>query len=192
MPSGYGLLNVQEIRARLDAGNHSEAFELLMSHFQNKVFRLAYAMLGNEAVAEETAQDIFIRIWKALGNYRGQSSLSTWIYSIARNTCLTSLGALATRRRTVSIEAPGIQRLAEMGAPAAPARETDLDLMFLLSELPENYRQVLTLFYMEEKSYEEVSRLLGLPMGTVKTHLHRARKQLAVAALEAKMKKGAR
>lgn len=181
----------QEIRARLNAGKHSEAFDLLMSHFQDKVFHLAYSMLGNEALAEETAQDVFIRIWKALGSYRGDSSLSTWIYSIARNTCFTAVRRFAIAR-TISIEAPGIRRIAELSAPATPARQTDLDVIFLLSELPENYRQVLMLFYMEEKSYDEVSQLLGLPMGTVKTYLHRARKQLAVAALEARMKQGTR
>jgi RNA polymerase sigma-70 factor, ECF subfamily len=180
----------EEIRARLDAGKPSEAFELLMSHFQNKVFHLAYSMLGNEALAEETCQDIFIRIWKALDSYRGQSSLSTWIYAIARNTCLTAIGVLAAKR-TVSMEAPGVQRLAEARTPALAATETGLDVPLLLAELPENYRQVITLFYMEEKSYAEVARLLDLPMGTVKTYLHRARKQLAVAALDARMKKEA-
>lgn len=181
----------QEIRARLDAGEYPEAFDLMMLHFQDKVFRLAYSMLGNQALAEETAQDVFVRIWKALGSYRGHSSLSTWIYAIARNTCLTAIGVLAAKR-TVSMEAPGVQRAAEVGFPTAPARDIDIDLMSLISELPENYRRVLTLFYMEEKSYEDVSRLLGLPMGTVKTYLHRARKQLAAAAVKARMKQGAR
>src|ERR1700730_2869146 len=111
----------EEIRARLDAGKPSEAFELLMSRFQNKVFHLAYSMIGNEALAEEVCQDIFIRIWKALASYRGQSSLSTWIYSIARNTCLTALGVLASKR-TVSMEAPGIQRLAEARSPGLTSR----------------------------------------------------------------------
>lgn len=181
----------QDIRARLDSGDYSAAFELLMTHFQDKVFRLAYSILGNEALAEEAAQDIFVRVWRALGSYRGQSSLSTWIYAIARNTCLTSLHTHATRR-TVSIESPGIQRLAELASAAAPARETRMDVESLLSELPEQYRAVLTLFYMEEKSYEDVSQMLGLPMGTVKTHLHRARKQLALAAVAARIKKGVR
>src|SRR5437660_6607788 len=118
-----------------------------MSHFQNKVFNLAYTMLNDEALAEETAQDIFIRIWKALGGYRGQSSISTWIYSIARNTCLTAIGVRASKP-TVSMDAPGIQRLAER---SRPIREFDIDLDMLLSELPENYRQVLMLFYMEDR-----------------------------------------
>ena len=159
-----------------------------MFHFQNKVFRLAYSMLRSRGLAEEVAQDIFVRIWKALGGYRGQSSVSTWIYTIARNTCLTAIGS-AGRKPTVSMEDPGVQRLAEKSTVAARPLDSGLDLDFLLSQLPENHRRVVTLFYMEEKSYEEVSHLLDLPMGTVKTYLHRARKQLATAALESRMGK---
>lgn len=177
----------QEIRAHLDAGQHSQAFELLMSHFQNKVFRLAYSMLRNRASAEETAQDIFVRIWKALAGYRGQASLSTWIYTVTRNTCLTAIGS-AGRKPTVSMEDPGVQRLAERGTVGVRRLDSSLDLELLLSQLPENHRRVITLFYMEDKSYDEVSRLLDLPMGTVKTHLHRARKQLAARVLESRMK----
>ena len=178
----------QEIRARLDAGRHSQAFELLMSHFQNKVFRLAFSMLRSRAAAEEAAQDSFVRIWKALAGYRGQSSLSTWIYAIARNTCLTALDA-ERRKPTESIENPGVQRLAERATASAPPLSRGLDLDGLLAGLPEHYRRVVTLFYMEDKSYQDVSLLLDLPMGTVKTYLHRARKQLASAALESKMGK---
>jgi len=181
----------QQIRQRLDARDFAAAFELLIPHFQNKVFRLAYSMLGNESLAEETAQDIFIRIWKALGSYRGQSSISTWIYSIARNTCLTAL-ASAIGKRTVSMHDPAVQRLAERRASTAPIRDHAPDVELLLSELPETYRSIVTLFYMEDKSYEEVSRLLGIPMGTVKSNMHRARKQLAGAVLEATIKKGTR
>jgi RNA polymerase sigma-70 factor (ECF subfamily) len=178
----------EQIRTRLHAGQRLQAFELLMSHFQNKVFRLAYSMLGNRALAEETAQDIFVRIWKALDGYRGQSSLSTWIYTIARNTCLSALSA-AGRKPTVSIEDPVQHKMAETRAATARHVDSGLDLDLLLSQLGENHRRVVMLFYLEDKSYEEVSSLLGLPMGTVKTYLHRARKQLATAVLESRMGK---
>jgi RNA polymerase sigma-70 factor (ECF subfamily) len=181
----------QEIRTRLDQQRYREAFDLLVSEYQNKVFRLAYAMLGNRALAEETAQDVFIRIWKALGGYRGQASLSTWIYSIARNTCLTARKRNAARE-ALSIEEPVVRLAAEISRAAHQAPAETLDLPFLLSQLPERYRQALTLFYMEDKSYEEVARLLDLPMGTVKTYLHRARNELAAAIMESRMAKGAR
>lgn len=172
----------EEVHARLDKQEYREAFELLMPQYQNKVFRLAYSMLGNRALAEETTQDIFVRIWKALGGYRRQSSISTWIYTIARNTCLNAIRANASRTAPFEGSTTNIPALAS----SAPT----IDWEHLLAQLPEKYRQVLVLFYMEEKSYDEVARLLDLPMGTVKTYLHRARKDLAAAVAQSKITRG--
>jgi RNA polymerase sigma-70 factor (ECF subfamily) len=181
----------QEIRTRLGQKRYREAFELLVSEYQDKVFRLAYAMLGNRALADETAQDIFVRIWKALGGYRGQASLSTWIYSIARNTCLTARKRNAARE-ALSIDEPDVRLAAEMQRAGGRSQGETLDLPFLLGQLPERHRQALILFYLEERSYEEVARLLDLPMGTVKAYLHRARKELAAAVVESRMTRGGR
>jgi RNA polymerase sigma-70 factor, ECF subfamily len=142
------------------------------------VFHLALSMLGNQHQAEDATQEIFIRIWRALPGYRGMASVSTWVYSIARNTCLTAIKS-AGARRTVSLEDPGTRAAAERRSyPAASPHAPDLPS--LVAGLPDKQRQVVMLFYMEEKSYEEVSRLLDMPVGTVKTHLHRARKELAL------------
>jgi RNA polymerase sigma-70 factor (ECF subfamily) len=168
----------EEIRAHLDRQQWTEAFDLVLRQYQTKVFHLAFSMLGNREQAEDAAQEVFIRVWRALPGYRAQASVSTWIYSIARNACLTSLKS-AGARRTVSLEDPGTRAAAERKADPS-ARPHAPDLQRLVGELPEKQRQVVTLFYMEEKSYEEVSRLLGIPLGTVKTHLHRARKELAL------------
>jgi RNA polymerase sigma-70 factor (ECF subfamily) len=178
----------QEIRACLDQKRYQEAFDRLLPEFQNKVFRLAYAMLGDAALAEDMAQEVFIRIWKALPGFRGQSALSTWIYAITRNTCLTALKRGAAKRES-SLEEPKVAREAEeAGVP--PARHGEIDVLRFLDQLPERHRQVLRLYYMEERSYEEVARLLEWPMGTVKTYLHRARKELAEAVARSKMEKG--
>ena len=178
----------QEIRACLDQKRYQEAFDRLLPEFQNKVFRLAYAMLGDAALAEDMAQEVFIRIWKALPGFRGQSALSTWIYAIARNACLTALKKGAVKRES-SLEEPNVARAAEeAGVP--PARHAEIDVLRFLDELSERHRQVLRLYYMEERSYEEVARLLEWPMGTVKTYLHRARKELAEAVARSKMEKG--
>ena len=143
-------------------------------------------MLGNRAVAEETAQDVFVRVWRSLPGFRGESSLSTWIYSIARNTCLTALHKSA-EARTESLEIPGVRRAAESIRSDAVRPDRTPDLMRLVAALPEHYRQVVLLFYMQEKSYEEVAAMLDLPLGTVKTYLHRARLQLSEATM---MKEG--
>lgn len=177
----------EEIRARIAAKRYTEAFELALEQYQHKVFRLACSMLGNRALAEETAQEIFVRVWRALPGFRGESSVSTWIFTITRNTCLTALKNESTRRTMPLGEREG-QTL------RASAREESRgpDLPHLVSQLPEKYRRVITLFYMEEKSYDEVARMLDLPIGTVKTYLHRAKKELAAAVMESKITRGER
>jgi len=164
----------EKIAALLARGSRTEAFETLLDAHQDKVFRLCYSMLGNRAQAEDAAQESFLRIWKAIDRYRGESALGTWIFSIARNVCLT---AIAKRRKIAPMED------AERGSPEPPRHERDM--LRLVAQLPDNYRQVVMLFYMEDRSYEEVARLLDLPLGTVKTYLHRARKQLATIMKEA-------
>lgn len=171
----------EKIRERLDQMRYAEAFDLLVPAYQHKVFRLAVAMLGDAALAEETAQDVFVRVWKSLRTFRGQSSPGTWIYAITRNACLSAAKANAARR-ALPVEDDAVRRAAEARLASEWSRRDGADVMALLAELPEKHRQALVLFYLEEKSYEEVSEMLGLPMGTVKTHLHRARKQLAGAA----------
>ena len=175
----------EDIRTYLDASRYREAFELLLDRYQHKAFRLAYSMLGDQASAEEMAQDTFLRIWKALPAYRGDASLSTWIYAITRNCCLTGRRELR-ERQAVSIEEPGVRAAVDSRLASKPGGRQRLpDSDMLLAQLSPQYREALRLFYLEEKSYEEVAAMLGLPLGTVKTYLHRARKQLAGSLAQA-------
>jgi RNA polymerase sigma-70 factor (ECF subfamily) len=166
----------EEITSLLASGRRTEAFEALLTAYQDKVFRLCYSMLGDRAQAEDAAQESFLRIWKSMERYRGDAALGTWIFSVTRNVSLTAISRRAARRSAPIEEA-------ERAAPQAPSKERDM--MRLVAQLPENYRAVVMLFYMEERSYEEVARMLALPVGTVKTHLHRARQQLANMVKEA-------
>lgn len=152
--------------------------------YQDKVFRLCYAMLGDRARAEEVCQEVFVRIWKALPGFRGDASVSTWIYSIARNACLTARHSRGSRPG-LSLENPSIRLEAEREWASSQKPDRRPDVLGLVSELPDKYREVVLLFYMEERSYEEVASMLDLPLGTVKTLLHRARKQLAEAVCSA-------
>ena len=174
----------QEIRACLDQKLYAPAFDLIVKNFSGKVMRLAYSILGNRALAEDLTQDVFVRIWRALPAYRGESSVSTWIYSITRNTCLTALKR-ARANIAISLDEPLIRAEAESEA-FLPRGSSVIDLPGLLSKVPEKHRQVVMLFYMEEKSYEEVARQLDLPIGTVKTYLYRARKTLMSLLLQEK------
>jgi RNA polymerase sigma-70 factor (ECF subfamily) len=170
----------EDIRQRLESREYDAAFELLLERFRDKVFRLSFSMMQNETLAEDTTQDVLVKIWKGLPGYHGGASLSTWIYTITRNTCLTELKRRALRP-TVSLQSPEMEAAAEdlsslQSADAEPGAE--MDVQTLLAELPERDRRVIALFYLEQKSYEEVAAMLGLPLGTLKTLLFRARKEL--------------
>jgi RNA polymerase sigma-70 factor, ECF subfamily len=169
-----------DIRQQLEAGRFHEAFEGLVARYSTKIFHLAYSMLRNETQAEDLAQDVLVRIWKGLPGYHGGAALSTWIYTIARNTCLTELARRA-KRPTVSLQEPELETAFE-ALPALqvtdPEPGAEMDVNQMLDQLPEKYRRVIALFYLEQKSYEEVGAMLGLPLGTVKTFLFRAKKQL--------------
>ena len=166
------------IRQHLEQGRTREAFDLLVESFQGRIYRLALAIVGNRALAEDAAQEALLRIWKGLAGFRGGSTLSTWIYSIARNASLTALAA-SRARATSSMEDPAVLAVAEgHRSPGAPAR-AGFDVEAMVGQLRPQYGQVLRLYYMQERSYEEVARMLDLPMGTVKTLLHRAKLELA-------------
>jgi RNA polymerase sigma-70 factor, ECF subfamily len=168
------------IRQRLASGEFRPAFEGVLELYSRKIFHLALSMLRNEAQAEDVAQDILVRIWKGLPSYHGGASLSTWIYTIARNTCLTDLKKRAARPTVSLSEAVFEEALDAFPSLQYSDRDSGLeaDVNHLLAQLPDKYRQVIALFYLEQKSYEEVSALLGLPLGTVKTFLYRGKKQL--------------
>jgi len=180
----------QEIQNCLDRGDPRTALDRIVALYQDKVYRLSLAILGDAALAEDAAQEAFLRIWKGLPSFRAQSSLSTWIYSIARNTALTALQS-ASSHAAFSLEEPAIRIAAEDHSHAVPApARAGLDIAALVARLPARYGQVVRLYYLEEQSYEEVARMLGIPLGTVKTLLHRARKELAAAAVQSTVKGG--
>ncbi len=166
----------------------AEDFEHIVQEYRDKILRLGYSMLRSRAAAEEIVQEVLVRVWKALPEFRSESSLSTWIYTITRNACLTALNH--RERRLVSLDEPAPRREAERrragewSMPQHPGAEE------LLNRLPEKYRRVVALFYMQEKSYDEVAHMLDLPVGTVKTYLFRARKSLAEYVVSKRTMKG--
>ena len=165
--------------ALIRARRADEALALLVPAYRRRVFGLAYSILRDRAAAEDVAQDVFVKLWQVLDGYDGRGRLSTWIYSITRN---ASISALRRRRRTASLSDPVIG--AEVDAThwvddAAPRH--DPALWRLVEGLPDAQRQVVTLYYQDERSTDEVADMLGMPVNTVKTHLHRARARLAAA-----------
>jgi RNA polymerase sigma-70 factor (ECF subfamily) len=171
-----------DIERQIAAGRHARAFDLLVPAYKDRVFRLAVSILRDRASAEDAAQEAFVRIWKALPGFDGRAALGTWIYAIARNTCLMEL---RRRRPTVSFDDPDCDeaRRAFEGIASAPSEDPERDnLMKLLEQLPLAQQQAVRLFYLEDRSYEAVAKALAMPLGTVKNLLHRARKKLTELA----------
>lgn len=173
------------IRDRLEQGRTREAFDLLAGSFQDRIYRLALAIVGDRSLAEDAAQEALLRIWKGLAGFRGGSALSTWIYSITRNASLT---ALAARSRAAASVEDQPELAQSRGWPGAPAR-AGFDVEAMVEQLRPQYQQVLRLYYMQERSYDEVARMLDLPLGTVKTLLHRAKLELAAQLTGASIKR---
>lgn len=155
------------------------AFEELVIAHQHRIFGVALRMLGDAAEAQDVAQEVFLRAHRALGGFRGDSKLSTWLYTIASRLCLTRLGAGERRLRHDSEER--LARLADTQAdPAKDAERSELQaaLHRAIAELAEERRIVVVLRDIEGLSYEEIAAALDLELGTVRSRLHRARQDL--------------
>jgi RNA polymerase sigma-70 factor (ECF subfamily) len=163
---------------RLRAGD-APAFEELVMTYQHRVFGVALRMLGNRAEAEEVAQEAFVRAHRAIGEFRGDAKLSTWLYAITSRLCLNRL-ASGERRLTRQGEA-ALLRLSDAGPrpdAALERRELETALGRAIAELPEDRRIVVVLRDLEGLSYEEIAQVLELELGTVRSRLHRARADL--------------
>jgi len=162
---------------RLRAGD-ARAFEELVIAYQHRVFGVALRMLGSRAEAEEIAQEVFLRAYRAIGEFRGEARLGTWLYGIASRLCLNRLASPDRRL------ARGDEALADVAAPtpdaaiAAERAELDAALRAAIAGLPEDRRLVLVLRDVEGLSYEEIAETLAIDPGTVRSRLHRARLQL--------------
>lgn len=173
-----------DIQGCLQAKQYREAFAVLLPRYRDRVFRLTFSMLRDRGMAEDTTQDIFLRVWRALPGFAGQSALSTWIYAISKNACLSEL---RKRRPQTSLDMDEDEYRPEFAALSTNDADDSATVSVgqLLDQLPERYRQAVVLFYMEDKSYEQTASSLGLPLGTVKALLHRARKRLIELTSEA-------
>jgi RNA polymerase sigma-70 factor (ECF subfamily) len=168
----------EDVQSLLQKHRRRQAFERLLDLYEVKVFRMALMFMRDRGRAEEVTQDIFLKLWQVLPAYDGRAAPSTWLYTIARNTCLSALRSEA-RRKTLPLDSIPEPVAAEAtGGSDALSR---IELERCLERLPEVQRDVITLFYLQDKSVEEVARMLDLPESTVKSHLHRAR--LALAAM---------
>ena len=181
-------LSDSELVDRFKSGDE-HAFSHIVRRYQDRVFGLCLRWLGERPVAEEVAQDVFVALYRSLDRFRGDSSLSTWIYRVAVNHCKNK--RLYSRRRRRDRHEPLEGRPRDDGPirelPAggrgtdvrAQRSEAEVLVHEALQVLSEEHRQVIVLRDIQDLDYHEIAEILDLPRGTVKSRLHRARTELA-------------
>jgi RNA polymerase sigma-70 factor (ECF subfamily) len=154
------------------------AFERLYRENERRVFALCMRLSSDPALAEELTQEVFVRAWRKLGSFRGESAFSSWLYPLTVNVALTERRSRMRRLARIVPTDDG----ATLEAPAPPETpEAGFDIERALADLPPGARRVFVLHDIEGRTHEEIASLLGLAPGTSKAQLHRARKLLREA-----------
>jgi RNA polymerase sigma-70 factor (ECF subfamily) len=159
------------------------AWELIVRQNWRKVFNVAYKFVGRHDEAEDLTQDIFLKIFKALGTFDRRANFQTWIISISRNLCIDHYRSVRKERQTIArdIDAGELQPASSDRGPYAAAEHQDLRALLrqALQTLPLTLRTAVILRDLQELSYQEIADRLGLPEGTVKSRINRGRIELA-------------
>lgn len=174
--------NDKELVARVQRGD-KRAFDLLVKKYQHKVFSLISRLVRDPADIADVAQDAFVKAYRALPNFRGDSAFYTWMYRIAVNTAKNHLVSQGRRPPDSDIDASeaeqfsGVDALRDLGSPERLALRDELKQRVdeAINGLPEDLKSAITLREMEGMSYEEIADVLNCPVGTVRSRIFRAR-----------------
>ncbi|MGE5653993.1 MAG: sigma-70 family RNA polymerase sigma factor [Bacillota bacterium] len=182
-----GEINLDEQLVSACQNGHWEAFESLVARYERKIYNLAFRLSGNAEDANDLAQETFVRLYRSIHTFKGQSAFSTWLYRIATNVCLDEIRR-RQRHPTMSLDAPleteegqmerDVVDLTQLPEFIYESKELRQLVQRLISELSEDHRTVLILRDFENLSYEEIAEILGCQLGTVKSRLNRARAAL--------------
>ncbi|NOY81002.1 MAG: sigma-70 family RNA polymerase sigma factor [Kiritimatiellaeota bacterium] len=169
----------------------ASAFDQLVNRHSTRAYQIAYGVLGNREDAEEVAQDVFVRVYRALPKFRGDAEFTTWMYRIALNLARNKYRWNKCRgiQKNISIDAPIEGRddsestfdLPDTEEPPDELlwnREFEQNVLEEIQKLPPIYREALVLRNVEELSYEQIAKLLGCKLGTIKSRIARAREEL--------------
>jgi RNA polymerase sigma-70 factor (ECF subfamily) len=176
---------IAQLRAR-----DINAFEELVAHFERPVYSLCYRLLGDAEEARDAAQETFLKVYRGINSFRGESGLKTWIYRIAINQAMNQQRWWRRRHRdeTVSLDLSRNESETTLGnllpgrdaSPEAQAiaSQRERRIMDALGDLRQEYRVALILREIEELSYEEIAETLAISIGTVKSRIARGREEL--------------
>ena len=169
----------------LSLDGNRDAFRTVVVRYRTPIYNFCYRMVRNPEEAEDISQEVFLRIFRFLDRYNDQWKFSTWIYRIAFNLCVD---ALRKRKRNLSLDnlipisAQDLQ--GELHAKEAlPDAEVEQEeqrryIRRAIDSLPPKYQTAITLYHLKDMSYEEIARMTDMPIGTVKTRVHRGRRML--------------
>jgi len=164
-------------------GGDQAAWDAIVRQNWRKVFNVAYKFVGKHDEAEDLTQDIFLKIFKALGTFDRRANFQTWIVSISRNLCIDHYRSVRKERQTIAreVDSSDLQPASTERGPYAAAEHQDLreQLRLALGKLPVSLRSAVVLRDLQELSYQEIAVRLNLPEGTVKSRINRGRLELA-------------
>ena len=174
-----GLTDTEIISRVLDG--QQQVFASLVERYQNYVFTLVLRFISNREDAEEVAQDVFVKAYRSLADFRGESKFSTWLFTIVRTSCLTFL-----RKKKLDVSSIDNERIfiqlenheSDFSANQVERKSRQTMVNEAISLLSGDDAQIITLFYKAEQSLEEIGRIMGIEPNTVKVKLHRARQRL--------------
>lgn len=160
------------------ARGDANSFEGLYRLHEGRVYALCLRMCGNVPEAEEMTQEAFVRCWRSLSSFKGESAFGSWLHRLVVNTVLSSRRAGGRYRDRVTA-VPDLQAVGQGAIRSTPDHGVDLERA--IARLPEGARTIFVLHDIEGWKHREIAEQTGLAVGTCKTHLHRARKQLRAA-----------
>jgi RNA polymerase sigma-70 factor, ECF subfamily len=168
----------QTLVERCRGGQDDAAFAELVDRYKDLVYALVYRLSGDPGAADDLAQEVFLKVHRGLPYFRGDAKLSTWLYRIVFNVCCENRDR--RRPRELPLDPGGGRPVIDPGAEDAAFGNLELKdrLARAMASLPANYRFLVAAHYLRGIQYEALAEALGLPLGTVKTHLYRAKKLL--------------
>jgi len=177
----------RELVVRVQQGD-KRAFDVLVLKYQHKIVKLISRYIRDHAECQDVAQEAFIKAYRALGGFRGDSAFYTWLYRIAINTAKNYLVAQGRRPGDDSIDAQDAEQfegesgLKDYATPERMALKDEIErtVFQAIDDLPEDLRMAITLRELEGLSYEEIAQAMGCPIGTVRSRIFRAREAIDV------------
>ena len=178
-----GVLADGELVQSALAGRET-SFEELVRRYQRPIAAYVYRMVGDYDAALDLTQEVFIKVYNSLTRYRSEFKFSTWIYKIAHNAAIDHLRRTTTRDQSLTTESDGMQyelplkSLKPTPEQESERRERRTEIEAVVSQLPHAYRDLILLRHSHDLSYDEIAEVTGLPLGTVKNRLFRAREMM--------------